>query len=118
MLVSIIPFLLTLFASLANKNTLLTSIIRSFYSYAVVFLFVTLVRWGLAALLAKTVKQPESEVNLVTPDDPELLELLKPEKQDQAEFEPLSPKKLVSTEKWDAQVLADAVRSLTDEEEK
>ncbi|MFD1952651.1 hypothetical protein ACFSL6_00280 [Paenibacillus thailandensis] len=125
------PVLTILFS--IGKNPLPVVLLRSVYALAAFFLLGYVLRLALGQILKSApAKEPVLEalkgtqLDLRTPDESENLnELLKPKggkedtgapgagSADQAEFKPLNPTKLVSTQSNDPEQLAKAVRHLT-----
>lgn len=117
--------------SLGN-NPLLTTVTRSLYAFVAFVLLAYVVRFALGfAFLPKPQSQPpetaESEdepganLDLVTPDEEEMLTQMLKENWSEdkniadADFKPLNPKKLVSIDNPDPEEVVQAVRRLTEE---
>lgn len=119
------------FALSITDNIWLTTLIRSFYSFVLMFVIVFLFRWllgtvaGLAGAPIPEHSEEEDElkgtaVDVVTPDqDAELHQMLKPSPgpQDAAEtdFSPLNPPKLSTKIQGSPDELAQAVRRMSEE---
>lgn len=128
-IVGALAFIVT-FALSITKNIWLTTIIRSFYSFAVLFVIVFLCRYLLGTFaglnrLSELDQVEDAEgkgtaVDAVTPDqDEELRELLKSggdSKEAAAdEFSPLNPPKLRAKGQQNPEEMAQAVRQMFDE---
>ncbi|MGF9711563.1 hypothetical protein [Paenibacillus naphthalenovorans] len=128
-IIGALAFIVTFVLSM-SKNIWLTTIIRSFYSFAILFILVFLCRFllgtfaGLNRLSVQAQEAGETEakgiaVDAVTPDeDEELHELLKPgadPKSASADFTPLNPPKLRVKKQPDPEEMAQAVRRMSDE---
>lgn len=128
--VGALAFIVTFILSM-SKNIWLTTVIRSFYSFALLFVLMFLCRFLLgtfAGLNRLSAQEQEAEgaegkgtaVDAVTPDqDEELRELLKsgvdPNKTAAADFSPLNPPKLRMKEQPSPEEMAQAVRRMSDE---
>lgn len=129
-IIGALAFIFTFVLSM-SQNIWLTTVIRSFYSFAILFVLVFLCRFllgtfaGLSHLSAQEQEAEEAEgkgtaVDAVTPDqDEELREILKsvvdPKEASAADFSPLNPPKLRVKEQPSSEELAQAVRRMSDE---
>ncbi|MCP3772823.1 hypothetical protein NLX71_05740 [Paenibacillus sp. MZ04-78.2] len=119
------------FALSITDNIWLTTLIRSFYSFVLMFVIVFLFRWllgtvaGFAGASIPEHSEEEDElkgtaINVVTPDqDAELHQMLKPSPgpKDAADtdFSPLNPPKLSTKIQGSPDELAQAVRRMSEE---
>jgi len=124
-----IGFAATFFMSVGD-NFLLTTLLNSVYSFAILFAVGFAVRWWLGSVVGlKSVHptMPENEkeaehrgvaVDAVTPDEQEQLNQLLKEQiappVSESEFVPLQPKRLTSPAPNDPKQMAEALRRLTD----
>lgn len=134
--VSIVAFALTFTFSLFD-NVLLTTLIRSMYSFLILFVLMFVFRWILGLLLHYTEHQhleaqeedssKGTHIDLTTPLDEETVSDLavtaseenkeqspKAPSSDKEEFSPLTPPKLSKLNQPDAAQLADALRHLSE----
>lgn len=119
--VAVVAMVVTLITSLSN-NEWTTSLLRSLYSFVILFAAVYAVRFvlGTAAGMKnfkETAPLVGQTVNLVTPADPAMPGPPGEQQSEQSEgeqFTPLAPKKLVSKENIDPQVLADSLRHMSE----
>ncbi|MFB6363989.1 hypothetical protein ACFCP7_07985 [Paenibacillus elgii] len=119
------------FALSITDNIWLTTLIRSFYSFVLMFVIVFLFRWllgtvaGLAGAPIPEHSEEEDElkgkaVDVVTPDqDAELHQMLKPSPGPmdavETDFSPLNPPKLSTKIQGSPDELAQAVRRMSEE---
>jgi energy-coupling factor transporter transmembrane protein EcfT len=128
-----VGFLMTLWISYSN-NVLTTTLLRSLYSFLILFVVMFVFRWLLGTLVGlKDIghEAPPAEVeddhlgtalDLTTPDDEESLKQMlnggaaPAQNMKDAEFEPMNPPRLVSNPTGlDPEQLAGALRRMTDE---
>ncbi|MFC0214362.1 hypothetical protein ACFFK0_18175 [Paenibacillus chartarius] len=132
-----VAFVLTFIASI-TRNIFVTTLLNSFYSFVLVFAIIFLFRFVLHLILngpgtSVYAESPEaaeaaedagtgSNINLATPDDHSLNDLLKPKAShsdgfgDDAGFAPLKPPKLVSqAPELNPEELANALRRMSEE---
>jgi hypothetical protein len=132
LILGLIGFGLTFFSSLST-NLFLTTLIRSFYGFIILFIAAFLIRWllgsvvGLNQLGARVEETDASKgknVDMLTPNEEQSLqELLRQNMEKSVEtspeeipFSPLKPPKLISKVKEEnPEDLANAVRRLTEE---
>jgi hypothetical protein len=125
-IVGLVAMILTFIFSLTN-NLLVTSLVRSFYSFAVIFAMMFFLRWllGTVAGFDSLTSDKGSNDNLgkhvdfSTPDEEQALnDLIKKQtssKEGAAEFSPLNPPQLKSMDKLDPEQLAKAIRFLSED---
>lgn len=119
--------IITFLFSIAN-NVFNTSLFRSFYSFAILFLLIFLVRWLLGTVAnLKTLFQQTGEytstqeehlgqhINISTPEEIESIQEMMKEHGGTQPFSPLEPPRLVSKEKLDPEELAKALRHLSED---
>lgn len=125
-----IGFMLTFLISFPH-NLFLTTVVRSFYCFVLLFMVCFLFRWMLGTLVGMNSFTFErkadhmddhkgSSINVTTPDEEDSLndllrQPIRSDDQDVPDFAPLSPRKLTSQLPEDPEELAKAVRHLTEE---
>lgn len=123
--IALITFMLSI-----SANLLVTAIWRSIYAFIIVFAIIFVFRWlfGTAAglkhfdtgdLSSEISNSAGSTVDLTTPPDEELNDLLKEQIAQQSgvatsQFEPLDPPKFASKDKLDPALLADSLRQMSE----
>lgn len=131
--------MLIIFLLAWSNNPFHTALIRSMYAFAVLFIIMFAVRYVLAVMIGigANEKQTGAYVDLRTPEDDTLEQLLKPElepdsntdssaetdsdsstrkEQGDDQFQPMNPPKLVTKESTSPEQLAHAIRQLSDKE--
>ncbi|MEB3101139.1 hypothetical protein [Ferviditalea candida] len=112
-------------------NVFVTALLRSVYSFLILFLLMFLLRWMLGTLADlqhgpagnDPHKHPEGvttgkNVDIATPEDENLNELLRQQLSsgnDAQVFQPLNPKRFISKENPDPAHLAEVIRNLSED---
>lgn len=129
-IVGAVSFLITFALSISN-NIWLTTIIRSFYSFVILFLVVFLCRWILGSFAGLNQHTPSQNieasketrgiaVDAITPDqDEELHQMLKhsldPNDSFASDFSPLNPPKLSTKVNSNPEELVQALRQMSED---
>jgi energy-coupling factor transporter transmembrane protein EcfT len=131
-IVGTVAFILT-FALSIGSNIWVTTLLRSLYSFVIIFLIVFLCRYvlgtvaGLNRMPATNEQQPDEQhkgtaFDAVTPDEDEVLRQMlkgseepKTAEQEDVVFAPLNPPKLSTKGNLEAEQLAQALRRMSEE---
>jgi energy-coupling factor transporter transmembrane protein EcfT len=134
LVVGFIAFLFTFICSISS-NIWLTTILRSLYSFVIVFILMFLFRWilgtivGLNQFMSEEPKREDvpdeshkgTALDVTTPDDEDSIHQMLKEGLDQASavddqfFSPLSPPKLTTKPDYKPEELAKALRQMSEE---
>lgn len=134
--VGALTLLITLFVSKGN-NEWLTSLVRSLYGFIIVFAAMYPVRYVLGTFAGlkqfihpETAVQTQADggqeepvgtsVDLTTPDEDDFMSGIGKQAPDQPQsdaFTPLQPRKLVTKEKLDPELLAQSLRQMSEQKE-
>ncbi len=127
--IAFLTLLLTFIFSVTNHNGVMNSTLNSLYSFSLMFALAFGFRFMLGHF-AIIQEDPEhtgenmireegigTHINMATPEDSPLESIFAdPAEHVDQGFMPLSPKKLASKDKIDAEFLSDAIRNLSDDE--
>jgi hypothetical protein len=114
----IFGFFLTFFLSISN-NIFSTSFLHSLYSGSILFMVAFIFRWFFGTLFmeASNEKHIGNNLDFVTPDESdEIHQLMRDsDKEEQFEFTPLNPPKLVSKSNMDPEEMVKAIRHMSED---
>jgi hypothetical protein len=117
-MLGIFGFFLTFLLSISN-NIFSTSFLHSLYSGIILFMVAFIFRWFFGTLFveASDEKHIGNNLDLMTPDESdEIHQLMRhSDKEEQFEFMPLKPPKLVSKRNVDPEEMVKAIRHMSEE---